>query len=84
MSSESETERDGLLSYPGEWHALTIGIYAGVVTYQPWGDDWEAKADEFDDVDREPWYYKGGYILGTILQLVFVVVVLFAWTWFCL
>lgn len=30
--SESDTERDGVLSYSGESHALAIGIGAGVVS----------------------------------------------------
>ena len=33
---ESDTKRDGVLSYSAEWHAITIGIGAGVmVAYNP-------------------------------------------------
>lgn len=32
--TEADTERDGLLSYAGEWHALILGIGAGA-TYSP-------------------------------------------------
>lgn len=69
MSSEDETERDGFLSYRGEWHALTVGFYRGLTRLKPWADSYKQVAQRYDDVEAEPWYYQGGYVLGTMLQL---------------
>ena len=30
--TEADSERDGLLSYAGEWHALEVGLLAGFTT----------------------------------------------------
>ena len=84
LGAESEecTERNGFLSHHAEWHALTIGVYRGIITYLPWDDDFEGMAEEYEDVANQPWYYKGGYVAGTLLQLVFIVMMLFVWSWF--
>lgn len=61
---ESDTARDGFLSYAAEWHAFTHGVYNGMKS-------WRARPKEIPenrDVQKEPHYYKGGYVLGTILQ----------------
>lgn len=79
--ADNATERDGILSHAGEWHALTIGIYRGLSTYRPWSDDYEEVADQYDDVAKKPWYYKGGYVLGTFFQVIFVLIVIYAWAW---
>lgn len=34
MTSEDDTNRDGVLSYPGEWHALALGTYDGMKTWR--------------------------------------------------
>lgn len=64
--TEADSERDGLLSYAAEWHAFTHGLYAGVTTkpsrHLPESDN--------EDVQKEPHYYKGAYLIGTSLQLV--------------
>ena len=67
--TEDDTERDGFLSYAGEWHALTIGVYRGLTHLRPWDDEFQEVAERYDDVANEPWYYKGGYVLGTLLQV---------------
>lgn len=63
--TEDETNRDGFLSYAGEWHALSFGVYHGMKTWRvrPKG------LPENDDIQSEPHYYTGGYVIGTLLQL---------------
>jgi len=62
---EDDTERDGFLSYAAEWHALSLGLYDGLKSprVRPNGipDNKDAKA--------EPHYYKGAYVIGTVLQV---------------
>lgn len=67
---ESDSERDGLLSYAVEWHSFTHGVYDGMKNpkARPKG------LPELEDVQKEPHYYKGGYIIGTLLQLGIMVV----------
>lgn len=62
---EQDTERDGFLSYSAEWHALSHGVFDGMRTVRarPSG------LPENEDVQAEPHYYKGGYVLGTLFQL---------------
>jgi hypothetical protein len=67
---ESDSERNGFLSYAAEWHSLSLGTFDGMKT-------WRVRPKEYpdvDDVQAEKWYYAGGYVLGTLLQLVVVVV----------
>lgn len=62
--NESDTERDGFLSYAAEWHALAHGMYNGM-------KDWRVrpgKIPDNPDVQAEPHYYKGGYVVGTVVQ----------------
>lgn len=62
--TEDETERDGVLSYAAEWHAFAIGFYDGMKS-------WRLRPGELpenDDVQAEPHYYSGAYVLGTLLQ----------------
>lgn len=64
--SESDTERDGPFSYPAEWHSFAHGVYNGM-------KDWKPSAGglpDHPDVQAEPHYFKGGFIAGTLLQLV--------------
>lgn len=66
--TESDSERDGFLSYAAEWHAFAIGVYDGMKS-------WRARPGELPenkDVQKEPHYYKGAYIIGTLLQLLIV------------
>lgn len=68
---ESDSERDGFLSYAAETHSMSLGVYDGMKT-------WRLRPKEMRDnpnVTREPWYYTGGYVIGTLLQLVIVLVV---------
>lgn len=67
--SEDDSKRDGFLSYAAEWHALSLGVYDGMKS-------WRARPDglpDNDDVQAEPHYYTGGYVIGTLLQLAIVV-----------
>lgn len=79
-ADESDTERDGFLSYSGEWHSFTIGVYRGLTVLRPWED--EVPDDEFQDVNDEPWYYRGGFVAGTLLQLVAIGVLAYGWVVF--
>lgn len=67
---EGDTDRDGLLSYSAEWHALAHGVYNGLSdslrSVRPLPDN--------PDVEKEPHYYKGGYVIGTLLQVLLLVV----------
>lgn len=62
--SEEDTEWDGFLSYAAEWHAFAIGFYDGMKS-------WRARPGDLPDnpdVQAEPHYYKGAYVLGTLVQ----------------
>ena len=69
--NESDSERNGFLSTRKEVHAFVLGIYDGMKT-------WRVRPKEMrdnPDVDKEPHYYSGGYIAGTLLQLMIVILV---------
>lgn len=71
--SEGDTDRNGFLSYAAEWHSFAIGFYDGMKT-------WRARPGEMPDnkdVQSEPHYYKGAYILGTLLQFFISLVTLY-------
>jgi hypothetical protein len=72
--SEADTDRDGAFSYAAETHAFAIGLHDGLryVRPRPCG------VPDDPDVDAEPAYYKGGYAVGTGLQLAAVVMVALA------
>jgi hypothetical protein len=58
------------LSTKAEWHSLSLGIYDGMKT-------WRVRPKEMrdnKDVEAESHYYAGGYVIGTLLQLVIVIV----------
>lgn len=63
--TEDETERDGVFSYAAEWHAFTHGVFLGITT-KPWRTPPEPTNR---DVDLESHYYRGGYVIGTLLQV---------------
>lgn len=71
-TSEADTDRDGFASYPAEVHALTHGVYMGL-TSRPLVHP--AEPDN-PDVEKESHYYRGGYVLGTLLQIAIVGVLL--------
>lgn len=68
---ESDTESDGFLSYAAEWHSLSHGVYDGMRTYRVR----PGTLPDSEDVQKEPHYYKGGYVLGTLLQWLIVLAV---------
>lgn len=83
MSTESDTERDGFLSYTTEWHALIIGSATGLVSALTAAYELAAllvfaalglkaaDAKGLREVRREPWYALGG--LTGLIALVEVV-----------
>lgn len=66
---ESDDDYDGFLSYAAEYHSLTHGVYLGLTTH-PLRTPPEP---ENRDVELEPHYYRGGFVIGTLVQ-VFVAV----------
>lgn len=67
-TGEADTDRDGFASYPAEVHALTHGVYMGLTT-RPIRHP--AEPDN-PDVEKESHYYRGGYVVGTLFQLVII------------
>lgn len=66
--TEDDTSRDGAFSYAAEWHAFTHGFYDGMRSIKPVAQ----KLPDDRDVQKEPHYYKGGFIISTILQFILV------------
>ena len=79
--TESDSARDGLLSYAVEWHALIIGLATGVVTALT--RRWElagvvvaivltvrAAPGKLSQLRREPWYALGGLVIGIGIGLI--------------
>lgn len=65
-SDEADTDRDGFLSTRREIHAFTHGLYAGMKDWKPS----PGGLPDNDDVQAEPHYYKGGFVVGTVLQFI--------------
>jgi hypothetical protein len=68
-STEQESERNGFASYAAEVHAIGHGLYDGM-------RDWRARPGDppdNEDVQAEPHYYKGAYVVGTLLQALIAV-----------
>jgi len=68
-TKESDTDRDGFLSYSAEIHALGLGLYDGMKTAKVKPTDMR----DNPDVQKEPHYYAGAYVVGTILQFLLLV-----------
>jgi hypothetical protein len=75
--SESDSARNGLLSYAVEWHAVIVGFAVGLVAglTQRWELAGAAVAiilsvraapGKLSQLRREPWYALGGLLLGMI------------------
>jgi len=75
--TESDSARDGLLSYAVEWHALIVGAVVGAVTVLT--QRWElagvtvaivlsvrAAPGPLSQMRSEPWYALGGLGTGMI------------------
>lgn len=73
--TEADSERDGLLSYSKEWHALVVGLAAGLVAGL--SGRWEivvavvamtlairAAPGPLKQLRKEPWYALGGVVIG--------------------
>lgn len=66
-AQESDSERDGFLSYSGEVHAVGVGIYYGFVDFRDWGGLPEGYADGKNIEDN--WYPRAGYVVGAVLRV---------------
>lgn len=66
---ESDSDRDGFMSYKSESHAIGHGLYDGLTTRRPYPKELPDNVD----VQREPHYFKGAFVLGTLLQAALVV-----------
>ena len=68
VAKESDSEYDGAFSSTREWHSATHGLYKGVTT-KPWRTPPEP---DVKDVRKERYYYRGCYLIGTLLQILMV------------
>jgi hypothetical protein len=68
VPTETESDRDGLLSYSAEWHALAHGVYGGLCDFRDW-DGLRPAARKNPDVVKEIAYAKAGYVLGCLLRV---------------
>lgn len=67
--TEDGSDYDGPLSTHPEWHALSHGVYKGITT-KPWQTPPEP---DNEDVEAESHYYRGGYVIGTLVQVAILV-----------
>jgi hypothetical protein len=81
--SEEQSDRDGVLSYAVEWHALTVGLAAGLGAGV--SGRWELagmviaitlgvraapeNVPRLGQLKREPWYALGGVVVGYFLGM---------------
>lgn len=65
--TESDSERDGFLSYSGETHGLAVGFYYGFIDFRDWGGLPEGYADG-KNIEKG-WYPKAGYGLGAVTRV---------------
>jgi hypothetical protein len=68
MSPESSLPYNGPLSTYAEWHSLAHGLYHGLVSLRPTPNAYPDNTD----VNKEPHYYKIGFVLSTLGQAVFI------------
>jgi hypothetical protein len=82
-SEESGTDRDGVLSYAAEWHALAIGFLVGltgaaavVIAFAGYalgiGRSVFRETGHLRDAAREPAYSAGGIVLGLAVNTLLV------------
>lgn len=69
--TESDSKRNGVLSYSAEFHALAIGFYAGFIDFKDW-HGLDKRARENPDVMMEMGYARGGYVLGAVIRTLIV------------
>ena len=63
-------ELRNFLSTHAELHAFIYGIYSGIA-------EWKGIKEttwENEDCKKEPHYVKGGYILGTFIRWIFLII----------
>lgn len=64
--TEGDSDRNGFLSWKAETHAVGIGLYDGLTSKEPTKNE----IPDHRDVEAETHYYRGAFVLGTILQAV--------------
>jgi len=76
-TNEEGTERDGVLSYSAEWHAIAVGFGAGftgsveliaplVAFVLGLGTEQLRRSDHLKDASREPAYTFAGIAIGLV------------------
>ena len=65
-ADEAASARDNAFSHAAEWHAFAHGVYKGLTT-KPWKTP---PVPDRPDVKQESHYYRGGYVAGTLVQVV--------------
>lgn len=80
-ATEEETSRDGFLSYAVEWHALAVGLAAGLAAGATGSFEIlgvivavtvgirAAPVKPLRQLKREPWYALGGVVIGFLIGL---------------
>lgn len=71
-NSESESNWDGFLSWSAEWHAAVLGFSHGARNPRKLSPDGLPQGDTEHEKDarKEPAYYRGFFIAGTVAQLI--------------
>lgn len=88
-SDERFSDRDGLLSYATEWHALIIGLGSGLGLGIPGvgavataalglqGSKRISTRKAIQELTQEPWYGIGGSVIGFVIHQLDLLGVLF-------
>lgn len=70
--SEEASDRNGFLSWSAEWHAAALGFSDGA--HDPFkltsGELPQGDSEHEQDARDEPGYYHGGFVAGTVAQLI--------------
>lgn len=66
-TEESDTERDGVMSYSGEWHAFASGVRKGFTGLKPKPTSPDAK--------KEKRYFHYGHMFGRLLSMAVAAVI---------
>ena len=64
--NEDGQSYDGPFSTFPEWHSATLGLKDGMRTFVLW----PRERPDNPDVNKEPQYYDGAYVVGTLVQAV--------------
>lgn len=78
---ESDTQRDGFLSYSAETHAVGVGVYYGFIDFK----DWDGLPEDYAEGKHieKGHYPKAGYVCGAALRVAcYLVLGAGAWSFF--